>query len=66
MKKRTKVAIGASGGVEASAGASLLPALNPRTMPWPASSSCSQVELVGRLTQGLCQAENLRAIAIRI
>ena len=40
----------ASKGVGASVGALLLPALNPRTGPWPASSSDSSVRLARRLT----------------
>ena len=49
----TRGRIRASGGVRASVGASLLPALNPQTGPWPANSSCSSMKSVEELTQGL-------------
>ena len=66
MEERTKGGVGVSGGVGALVGASLLPALNLRTGLWPASSSCSPVGSVGRLTQGLCRAQDLGAIAMEI
>ena len=68
LVKRSLVEEGIRGGVGASGGveASLFPALNPQTGPWPASLSCSLVGLAGELTQGLCQARDPRAIAIEI
>ena len=72
LVKRFLVEEGIRGGVEASrrvgalVGASLLPMLNLRIEPWPASSSCSPVELAEGLTQGLYQAQDHRAIAMEI
>ena len=66
MEEGTRGGIGASGGVGASVGASSLPALNPRTGPWPASSSCSPVGSAGGLTRGLRRARDPGAIAMEI
>ena len=66
VEERTRVGVGASEGVGALVGASLLPALNSQTGPWPASSSCSPIGLVGELTQGLRRAQDPGAIAIEI
>ena len=49
----TKGGVGASGGVEASVGASSLPALDLLTKLWPASSSSSPAGSAGVLTRGL-------------
>ena len=66
MEEGIRGGVGASGGVRALVGASLLPALNPRTGPWPASSSCSPVGSAGGLTWGLCRAQDPGAIAMEI
>ena len=71
----TRGRIGASGKVEASGeikaservGALLLPVSDLPTGPWRrANLSCFLIRLAGRLLQGLCQARNLKAIAIEI
>ena len=66
VEEGTRGGIGASGGVKALIGASLLPVLNLRTGPWPVSSSCSPIGSAGGLTQGLRQIQDLGAIAIEI
>ena len=66
MEEGTRDGVGASGGVGALIEASSLPALNPRTGPWPVSSSCSPVELAERLTQGFRRARDPGAIAMKI
>ena len=66
MEEGTRGGVGAFGGVRALVEASLLPALNPRTGLWPASSSYSLVGSAGGLTQGLRQAQDPRAIAMEI
>ena len=63
---RIRGGVGASGGVRALVGTSLLPALNLWTEPWPASSSYSPVVLAGRLMQRFCQARDPGAIAMEI
>ena len=50
VEERTRDGVGASGGVGALVGASLLLALNPQTEPWPASSSYSLVGSARELT----------------
>ena len=49
----TRGGLEASGGVEASVGALLLPALDPLAGVWLASSSSSPARSTGVLTQGL-------------
>ena len=66
VEERIRGGVGASKGVGALVGASLLPALNRRTRLWPASSSCSPVGLAGGLTQRLCQARDPGAIVMEI
>ena len=66
IKRGTKSGVKASGGIRASVGASLLPALNPQTEPWPASSSYSLVGSARGLTQGLRLAQDPGAIAMEI
>ena len=66
VEEGTRGGVGASGGVGALVEASSLPALNPRTGPWPASSSYSPMGLAGGLTQGLRQAQDPGAIAMKI
>ena len=66
VEGRIKGGIGACEGVGALVGASLLPALNSRTGPWPASSSCSPVGLAGGLMQGLRPVRDPGAIAMKI
>ena len=66
VERGTRGGVGASRGVGALVGASLLPALNPRIGPWPASLFYSLVESAGGLTQELCQAQDPGAIAMKI
>ena len=66
MERGIKDGIRISKGVRALVEALLLPALNSRTGPWPASLSYSPVGLAGRLTQGFHQAQDFRAIAMKI
>ena len=61
--KRIRDRVEASRGIEALS----LPVFNLLAGPWgPASSSCSPIKLVGGLSQGLCQAQDSGAIAIKI
>ena len=66
MEEGTRGGVGASGRVGALVGASSLPALNPRTRPWPASLSCSPMGSAGGLTQRLRRARDPGAIAMEI
>ena len=66
VEERIRGGVGASEGVKALIKASLFPALNPQTESWPASSSCSPMRSVRRLMQGLHQAQDPKAIAIKI
>ena len=66
VEEGTRGGVGAFEGIGALVGASLLPALNPWTGPWPASLSYSPVGSAGGLTRGLRQARDLEAIAMEI
>ena len=66
VKRGIRDRVGASKEIEALVGALLLSALNLWTGPWPASLSYSPVKWAGGLTQGFCQAQDPKAIAIEI
>ena len=62
----TRDRVEASGEVETLVGASSLPALNPQTGPWPASSFYSPMGSAGELTRGLHQVRDSGAITMEI
>ena len=66
VEEGTRGRVRASGGVKVLIKASLLPALNFRTRHRLASSSCSLVESVERLTQRFRQARDPGAIIMEI
>ena len=66
VKEGTRSGVEASGGVGTLVGASSLPALNSQTGLWPASLFYSPVRLAKGLTQGLRQAQDPKAITMKI